>query len=189
MVRMASFPQPASIIGIVGQPLAGKDSVAAILEGHGYTHVSTADMVRDYIREHNLGEPTRPLVRDTANALRAEHGGDYLVRLALQKYPEQVAISAIRAVNEAKCLQAEGGRLVWVEAPQKLRFARLRSRGRVGDDVTLEEFTAQEERETTNPDPNAQSVSSLRPLADLVIENTGDFESLRERVLAELLGV
>lgn len=178
----------AGIIGVIGQPLAGKDSVAHILEGHGYTHVSTADMVRDYIRQHGLGETTRPLVGDTANALRAEHGGDYLVRLALEKHPRQVVISAIRAVNEAKRLQAAGGRLVWVEAPQELRFARLKARGRVGDDVTLAEFVEQEERESANPDPNAQSVGSLRPLADLVIENTGDLELLREQVLAKLVG-
>lgn len=178
-----------SIIGVVGQPLSGKDTVAGILIDHGYTHVSTSDLIRDYIREHDLGELSRPLERDTANALRAEHGPDYLVRLALERHPRQVVVTAIRAVAEAEYLKAAGGRLVWVEASEELRFARLAGRNRPGDALTLAEFQQQEAREHANPDPTKQNVLALEALADVRVTNDGDLAALTATVERDVLGV
>lgn len=177
-----------NIIGVVGQPLSGKDSVARILAERGYAHVSTGDLLRAYMQEVGLGEPTRPLTRSTANALRAEHGPDYLVHLALEKHPDHVVVGGIRTVPEAEALKAAGGRIVWVEAPQPLRFERLSVRNRTGDDVTIEEFQAQEAAETVSANPNEQNVGALEALADVTVVNDGDLAALTTAVERDVLG-
>lgn len=187
----ASYNGPVSapqIIGVVGQPLAGKDTVAQILVEHGYAHVSTGDLVRTHITEHQLGELTRPVQQDTANLMRAEHGGDYWVDLALTRTPPPVVVSGIRTVDEATRLKDEGGILVWVEAPQALRFRRLAGRNRPGDAITLEQFQAQEARESRSDNPAEQSVASLEAMADVSVTNDGDPNALRETIERELLG-
>jgi dephospho-CoA kinase len=168
--------------------LAGKDTVARILAEHGYAHVPTGDLIRAYIAEQRLGEPDRPLVRDTGNRLRAEHGGDYLVRLAIEQHPDQVVISGIRTLAEVERLKADGGVLVWVEAPQRLRFDRLAARGRTGDALSFADFQAQEAREYQSDDPAKQSVATLEALADIRVVNEGDPEALRQAVERDVLG-
>jgi dephospho-CoA kinase len=177
-----------AIIGLVGQPLAGKDTVAAILVDHGYIHVSTGDLIRAYISEHKLGELTRPVQQDTANMMRAQHGGDYWVAHALQNRPDKLVISGIRTVAEAERVKSEGGVLVWVDASQRLRFERLAGRNRPGDALTFEQFAAQEARENQNDDPAQQSVATLEGMADRRVVNNGEPATLRKAVEREVLG-
>ena len=96
------------IIGVVGHPSSGKDTVSYYLaDAFQFSHVSTGDLVRFYISEHGLGEPTRALLHDVSNTLRAEHGPSYLVQLALEQASDRshLVVSGLRTVSEARYLQ------------------------------------------------------------------------------------
>ena len=170
------------LLGLVGKACSGKDTVAGYLvERYGFRHVSTSDLIRFYVAEHNLGEPTRDLLRTVGNQLRQEHGADYLVRLAIQSASPFSVISGIRAVAEAGAL-LEHGTLVLVEAPIELRYKRTVQRGRESDHISLETFVTQERAEDQNPDLRAQNILLCMEMAGKKVTNTGDLQSLQEQL-------
>ena len=173
-------------LGLVGKPCSGKDTVAAYLtERYGFTHISTGDLVRFYIAEHNLGELDRVLLHTVANQLRTEHGPDYLVQLALTNKTPLRVISGIRALAEARVLQGVG-KIICVNAAISLRFDRMQSRGRASDNITFEQFCEQEAAEDTNSSASAQNVIQVMAGADFIVDNQGDLEHLQMQIDALL---
>jgi dCMP deaminase len=173
-----------TILGLVGKPCSGKDTVAAYLvEHHGFEHVSTGDLVRFYVAEHGLGEPTRPLLQQVANFLRAEHGPDYLVHLAIETHSDatDLILSGLRSIAEVETTKSLGV-IIAVMAPIQLRYERMKARGRVSDHITFEQFKAQEEVEDANVSENAQNVLAAISLADVEVKNNGDLEHLQKQV-------
>ena len=169
-------------LGLVGKPCSGKDTVAAYLtERYGFAHVSTGDLVRFYIAEHNLGEPDRVLARNVANRMREENGADYLVRLALANETPLLVVSGIRAIAEAEAVQ-EVGKIVCVNASVELRFERMQGRGRASDNITLAQFREQEAAEDANSSESAQNVLQVMALADHSVDNQGDLEHLQAQI-------
>ena len=167
------------IIAVVGQPSSGKDAVAKyIAEKLEINHVSSGDLVREYMRENNLGETTRERMQVVANNLRKERGADVLVQLALQNNSVGIVVSGLRAVGEVKSLKEKGGLVIAVTAPLELRFAWSQSRKRIGDNVTLAQFKATEEKEWTSADEASCNVSAVVASADCVISNEGTLEDL-----------
>ena len=165
------------LLGITGHPSAGKDTVADYLvKKHGFTYISTSDLVRDEIKRLNLGEPTRDLMYQVAINLRGTEGSDVLIRKAIEKTFEtaRLALGGIRAVAEAAAIKTRGGKIVVVATPLEVRFARAR----VGDPKTLAEFKAQEDREAQNSDPVASSINDIVAEADFTLLNDGSIEKL-----------
>jgi dephospho-CoA kinase len=170
-------------IGLVGHPSSGKDTVAAhLVDRHKFIHVSTGDLVRFYIAEHDLGEPTRELMHQVGNILRIEHGPDYLVRLALKTQATHLAVSGLRALAEVTALKEAGGIIIGCTAPLELRYRRAKERGRIGDDISFEAFTEQEEAEEVSTNPDAQNVAGVMAMADYTIENSGSLEHLHRQM-------
>lgn len=171
-----------TIIGLIGQPLSGKDTVASYLQSeHNFTHISTGDLVRAYIKESNLGEPERPLVKDTANKLRAEHGNDYLVQVGL-KHKGDLVISGLRHPDEVSAVKEAGGTIVVVSAPQQKRYEWTMSRKREGDTISFDEFKKQEEAEYDASSPSGQHVLKVLAMADVEITNEGTLDELKAKV-------
>lgn len=170
------------IIGLVGHPSSGKDTVADyIMKKYDFVHISTSDLIREYIHENKLGEPTRLLMHDTANLLRQKNGPDYLVIKALKKDAGRLILSGIRAVSEAKRVKDEGGFIVSLQAPIELRYKLAKERGRIGDDTFLQ-FKTIEEKEAENTDQNAQNVDGVMRLSDYTIENDGSIKDLHQKI-------
>jgi dephospho-CoA kinase len=180
-------------LGIVGQPSSGKDTVAAYLvDSHKFVHVSTGDSIRFYVAEHGLGEPTRELLRDIGNVLRAEHGPDYLARLALQHESDRLVISGLRTMAEAEQVKQQGGMVIAIEATLRHRYNRALDRGRVGEDVTFERFAelAEIEAQAAANNPIVQNVNAVVAFADRVITNDGTLKALHaqvDRLVGEML--
>jgi dephospho-CoA kinase len=171
------------IIGLVGRPSAGKDTVAAYLvEKYGFTHVSTSDMIRYYIRDNNLGELTRENLQKTGKKMRDDNGSDCLVVLSLQNPAEKLVVSGLRTVAEVKTLKKAGGQVWEVTAPLEIRYQRALGRGRVGEDISLEKFAEIEHKEDSNPDPNFQNVAAVVALADKQIVNGGNINELNKKI-------
>ncbi|MES2470798.1 MAG: nucleoside monophosphate kinase [Patescibacteria group bacterium] len=170
-------------IGLVGHPAVGKDIVANfIVKNYGYSHVSTSDLIREYITEHNLGIATREHMREVANNLRAKHGGGYLVELGLEKVNDKAIISGMRAVEEAAAFKKTGGVLLAVTAPLELRYTWTRGRARATDNITFEVFKEHEEVEANSKDAGKQNVYAVMALADYTISNDGTLEELYGKI-------
>lgn len=170
-------------IAIVGYSGAGKDTVAKYLVSrYGFTFVSTSDWLRDYVRSHNLGEPTRPTIQKLALDLRQKFGGDYLVKEALKVAEGNLVVGSLRAVPEIIGLKELGGKVIEVEAPLKMRYELAQKRGDLDSRRTFEEFCAFEKHETKSDDPNAQNVSGVVALADFKVLNTGSKDDLFKQI-------
>jgi dephospho-CoA kinase len=172
-------------LGIVGQPSSGKDTVASyMVDSHKFVHISTGDIVRFYAAEHGLGEPTRELLRDIANTLRAEHGADYLTRLAIQHEASRLVISGLRTLAEAEFIQNQGGKIIAVEATPRHRYNRALDRKRVGEDISFERFCelAQIEAIAAANNPIVQNVNAVIAMADVIITNDGTLQALHSQI-------
>jgi len=174
------------LLGITGTDGAGKGSVVDhLILLHGFVHYSSRAIILERINELGLPD-TRAQMRLTANELRAEHGDDFLVKIALEKIAaantEHAAIESIRTVAEATTLKANGGILLAVDADQALRFERVQSRRSESDKVTFAEFQAHEELEKNDPDPHGMQKASVIAMADYTIMNNGTKEELEQAV-------
>lgn len=171
------------IIGLVGHPSCGKDTVAEYLANYyGFTHVSLGDLIREHIKLNNLGDPTREKMLEVGNDLRRKNGPGILSEMAISKNTQKLAVSGARSLAEGETLKSAGGKIICITAPLEARYARAQARGRAGENITLEEFKQAEEKELVNPDIHAQNVNAVVAMADYVIENTGTLQDLYKKV-------
>jgi dephospho-CoA kinase len=118
------------------------------------------------------------------NRLRAEHGPDYLARLALEAGKRPLAVSGLRNPAEVQSILDAGGVIVALDANLDTRYRRAIERGRISDGVSFEAFTQQQEKEEANPDPNAQQLREVLAMAQIRLMNDGSIEELHSQVRA-----
>ncbi len=173
------------IIAIAGTNGAGKDEAARYFEEKGFAHYSLSDVLRDIARSRNQ-DPTREVLQELGNMLRTEHGEAYLTNRVLKEAQGalNIVISSVRNLGELEPVRTtDGFKLLFIDAPVEVRFARVKSRGRVGEGLTLDEFIELERREF-NGGEGKQNLDELRDAADAVITNDGSIEDLHENVSA-----
>jgi len=179
---------------VVGHPLSGKDTVGDYLaKEYGFAHVATGQLVRDYIAENHLGEPTRDLMQKTGNEVRRKLGSDYFYKKALDlnKSSDRLVINGIRTLGEVKAAKETGSIVIATVAPIEKRYEWAKARGRVSDKVSFADFVRQEEAESSSESPYEQNVNATTSLADYTIGNEEDLEHLYRSVdlLMSKLGV
>jgi len=173
------------IVGISGTNGAGKDELGVLLaERCGYYFHSVSDLLRE-----ELTRQGKPHTRENMGALskqwRNESGDDgVMFTKAIEQYLEQkdkkgykgVALVNMRHPGEVETIHAHGGMAIWVDADQQLRYERVRAgnRGRIDDQVTFEQFKADEDREMYPPadaPAGTLNMAAVKELADVTIEN------------------
>jgi dCMP deaminase len=126
----------------------------------------------------------------TGRELRGAEGpGALAERLARRLVSDRnYVIDSVRHPAEVEALRARTGRfrLLWVEADEAIRLARIRARGRPGDPRSVDELRRLEGEELASDDPAAQQLLAVRELADLTVRNDGTLPALH-RALQELL--
>lgn len=169
----------ANLVGIAGTFASGKDTLANYLAGSlDYQHVSTGDIVREELIKKGLETNRDNLVRE-ANDLRRRYGGGVLVEMALDRRESpRLAVSGIRALGEAAMIIVNDGMMVFVDAPARDRYERLRVRGRIDDEVTYEDFVKQEERELVSNVSSHQNIEGVRSMAYAELINDGTEQEL-----------
>lgn len=177
------------LIGLTGTFSSGKDTVAEYLASKGFQHISTGDIIREHVRERGI-----PIDRDTlhsvSNEIRKARGRGVFAEEALERINGDAVISGLRNVAEVEALKNHPGAtfvMLAVDAPIEIRWERAHSRGRIGDEVTLEKFRAQEALEMSNP--AGQQMGDVMRLADYTIMNEGTLEDLKqdvEKVLSQV---
>lgn len=181
------------IVGIAGTNGAGKDALGELLaERQGYYFHSVSELLREELR--NQGKPvTRENQAALSKQWRNESGDDGIMfQKAIDRYVAQkdqngwkgLALVNARHPGEAATIHKNGGVMVWVDADQHTRYARVvgANRGRAAEDqVTFEQFKADEDREMYPPadaPAGTLNMAAVRDVADIKIMN--NFSSIDE---------
>lgn len=177
------------IIGLTGKNGAGKGEVCKFLGERGFQALSLSDVIRE--EAQRLGKPvTRETLVELGNRLRGEFGSGVLAeRIFARLDPEKnYVIDSIRNPAEVHVFRRRRDFcLAHVQAPQRLRFERLRQRGRENDPKTFEEFLALEAKEASSAESNQQQLDQTISLASVTLENGGPLKDLHEKIKRLLL--
>src|SRR5262245_32215024 len=171
------------LIGLTGRNAAGKGEVAKYLQSKSFYYHSLSDAIRDEIRARGQ-EPTRDVLIQTGNELRHRFGAAILAERILQKLDDDknYVIDSIRNPAEVAAFRrAKHFRLIRVDAPVEVRFARTVRRGRENDPVTLEKFIELENREVVG-DEASQNLAQVEEMADDTLVNTASLDQLYPQI-------
>jgi dephospho-CoA kinase len=132
-----------------------------------------------------LGLPmTREVQQNLGAERRKQFGGDYWVKKLVERIKNSGAdfavVNGVRTLDDTNVIKAAFGKnyhLVLLEASQAARFARMRSRNRPGDPVSIEELRKQEFAEQQK-----FSISDTMKLADIKIRNDSAVESFHKEI-------
>ncbi len=180
------------IVGLVGQNVCGKGTVAKTLEEeYEFFHTSLSDRIREELNRRGL-EEVRDLMVEVGNELRERFGPDILARrteeLIKEKDPERVVIDSIRNPEEVRYIKEMGGVIVGVEASPEKRFELMKVRGGRGDAKTWEEFLRLDNQENQTGGENyVQKTSECLKMADITINNDGTREELVRKIRTDLI--
>jgi len=174
---------------IAGMPGAGKSIAVAIAREKFNLPVY---VMGDVVREEALnmyGTISPETMLKTAEALRREHGPDYVAVKTYERISgehEVVVIDGVRSLEEVEFFKRKGEVvIVAIHASPKTRFKRLLARGRAGDPKTWEEFVNRDRVEL------GLGLGNVIALADYVVVNESAVEEAYEelcRVFEQVVG-
>ncbi len=177
------------IIGLTGKNGGGKGEVVKFLHERGFQALSLSDVLREEAQRQ-----ARPVTRDflveLGNRIRQEFGpGELAERIFARLDPDKnYVIDSIRHPAEIQVLRRRRDfYLFHIQAPQKLRFERLRQRARENDPKTFEDFLALEAKEAASADACSQQLDQAISMATATLENGGPLKDLHEKTKRLLL--
>jgi dephospho-CoA kinase len=171
------------LIGLTGTNGAGKGEVAAYLGTLGYAYHSLSDILREELAARGK-EASRDNLIAVGNELREAFGPDVLARRTMDRVLGRSVIDSIRNPREVDFLRRRPGfTLLALDAPIRVRFARVQARGRDESAGTLDEFRIKEEAEMAGSE-TGQQLARCMAMADRLIINDGTIEDLRKKVEA-----
>ncbi|RLG42205.1 MAG: dephospho-CoA kinase [Thermoproteota archaeon] len=185
---------------LVGLPGSGKDVVAKILEEKcGYKVIVMSEVVREKVLEMGLSE-TRENFRKVGLELRKRLGPAAVALLCIEKAkelekiqkPAGFVINGIRNIEEIDAFKEKFGDSVItlaILASKRIRFDRIRKRGRKGFDLihrvrpmTYEDFLREDREEIQLFD-----MGNAIAWADVFIVNDGTLQELEDKVLSAVM--
>tara|TARA_B100001996_G_scaffold142737_2_gene108622 strand:+ start:2590 stop:3165 length:576 start_codon:yes stop_codon:yes gene_type:complete len=168
--------------GLTGRNASGKTTVVEWLVSQGFVATSCSDSIRTHLREEGR-EINRGNLIDGGRELRSIHGPAILAEMLRDsnQHVENLVIDSIRTPAEVEALrEKENFRLIEVRTSREVRWKRLQSRGRTGDPLDWDTFVEQEELELVANDDSGQALLATAEMADIVIINDLDTDSLVE---------
>ncbi len=182
------------ILGVSGLNGSGKGEVVRFLEARSFYALSLSDVLRDELRARGL-EETRERMIATGRELRAAEGpGALAERLARRLVADRnYVIDSVRHPAEVEALRARSARfrLLWIDASEATRLARIQARARPGDPQGADELRRLEGQELGSADPAAQQLLAVRDMADLRVDNETSLAALHaalQEILEQSLG-
>lgn len=171
------------IIGLVGEKLAGKDTVADYLvKKHRAFHIKFSKLLDEILDILDMPKTRRNEI-DLGLGLRDVFGPEALYHSLKKRVLEAgalvVVINGIRMDEFDKIIKDLGARTIYITAPLELRFERYQNRHEKADDgkMNLEEFARQDREERTE-----KGIPELGMRAEYHIDNSGTLEELYAKV-------
>jgi len=179
------------IIGLTGKNGSGKGIVADYLKTGGFIYHSLSDIIRDEITKSGT-EITRERLIAKGRELRSKGGPSVLAEKILEQLDidKNYVIDSIRNPAEVQALKRRKDfQLFYIDADQKIRFERIKQRGRENDPQTFEKFVELENKELKSKDPAAQQLENTAELADIVVENNESVRELENKIKDIIVGL
>lgn len=179
------------IIGLTGKNGSGKGEVASFLKERGFHYHSLSDALRDEAAKRGKAV-TRDVLVALGNELRENEGAGCLAERIFKKLdPEKhYVIDSIRHPSEVQVFRRRDNfKLLRIHAPDRLRFERLKQRGRENDPKAWEDFLALEAKEAKSGVKTDQQLDQAIALADVQIDNNGPLKELHEKVKQVLVRI
>jgi dephospho-CoA kinase len=175
------------IVIVTGMPGSGKSRIVKEFERRGFPSVSLGDIVREETIKRGL-ELTKENVAKVSIRLRQELGQNAVAKLAVEKVRALleknplVVIDGVRSLDEVGTFRGafpgEEIVIIAVHTPPRLRFERLRARGRHDDPQTWEDFEERDWKELRF------GIGGVIAMADYMLINDGSKEEYDEKVEA-----
>ena len=170
------------IIGLIGEKLAGKDTVAEYLvKKYGAEHIRASQILDELLDVLGLSITRRNEI-DAGRGMEhvfGEHIIAQTIKRRIQASKVPVIISnGLRQKDQFDDVRQLGGKIIYITAPDAIRFQRLQQRRihKDGENPTFEQFI-QQEKEWTEV-----NIPAFGAEADFKIKNTGTLEELFAKV-------
>ncbi len=170
------------IIGLVGEKLAGKDTVARYLEKqYGAFSVKFSQILDEILDLLRLPKSRRNEI-DLGLGLRNIFGNEILYRVLAERAKASKTgvsvINGLRMDEQERAVKDLGAKIIYVTAPFDVRFARYQIRREKIDDAVMnfQEFREQEKELTEI------SIPEMGKRADYRIDNIGSIKELYKKV-------
>lgn len=163
------------VVCIVGQPGSGKDTLAEFFkEKKNFWHISTGNIIREEMRARNIPDDRESMRIFSQDMRKKMMDNSYPANIAVSKIACNTVISGPRNMAEVDVFKNKFGKnfiLVAINAPIETRYERIKNgRGRIGDNISFEEFKKQEEAEYNS---GTHELSKLLSMANYTIDNSG----------------
>lgn len=172
------------IIGVTGPLGAGKDTAADYIASKiGGLHVSGGDVLRDLLRDMGL-EPKKSALGDFGTFLRTHFGANIITDMVEKRGEgyDHLVVSGFRSPVEAAERKRRGGIIVYIEAPDHIRHARIKSRQRAHDDIAKHRLASLDKQEHSSTSALAENLNEVRAMSDVIIVNAGSIEELQKKL-------
>lgn len=176
------------IIGITGTLGAGKGTVVEYLvHKKGFKHFAVSDtFLAGEALKRGL-EPTRIVRRGIANEYRAKGPTKLMEAVYEMARPsieagEDVVIEPQHTAGEVVFIKERGGIVLGVDADLSTRYARIQKRGSAKDNISFEQFKAEQEREMASDNPDENNLQAALAEADIILQNNGTKEELFRKI-------
>jgi len=169
------------LIGLTGTNGSGKGEAASFFVKKGYAYFSLSDIIRDELRNKGQ-EITRDNLIRMGNSMREELSSDILAQMVMKKIKGKAVIDSIRNPKEVEYLRKQQGFLLLsIDALPKIRYERVKKRGREESVLTLQEFIAKEAEEMSTEE-RSQQLQVCMKMADFTIQNNGTLRELHTKL-------
>lgn len=169
------------VIGIVGKIGSGKDEAAKYLSSAlGWPIFQISAPLKEEVKRRGL-DLNRENLQKIGIEVAEKKGDDYLARLALASFKQNGIVSGPRQLGQMDYFKKNSRFiLIFVDAPDQIRFERVTKRATVNEARSLREFVSDEiERDTTG---NVVRLNECIQMASYKIMNDSTLEQLKSEL-------